>query len=372
MEFVKDLDIESLKNKIDSDFLQILSHEIRTPLTVLAGELDLLQDSTENKPEFQIMREACAKLLSVSNRMQDLYTLHKHQNVTENTEEVRIDLRLLIVSMLDSLSMLPNSTTNIDIPTEIPEHYLGNLANVYGLLSNLTSLAFGWSSPHNVDVSISLKQITKTHCTLFVQITANNVETIKLRKISLTGQAFFGVGEPESNLVSYVICRQLANNLRSHLDFSLNEKKLSIMMELTLKLNPNHVVKKRRDKSNFKVLIVDDNKLIVRIISHMVKNLNYNYHVASNGQGALEMMKKEAYDLVIMDCNMDVMDGFEATRHIRKRYGQFSVIIAMTADASGESKYSALSVGMDDYFVKPLSQATLKFMIEKWFLFDVD
>ena len=126
----------------------------------------------------------------------------------------------------------------------------------------------------------------------------------------------------------------------------------------------------RAAASNRSVLLVEDNLVNQAVALGMLKNLlGYNVTVAGNGQQAVELYEKTPFDLILMDCHMPVMDGFTATRVIRKLEGESGKripIIALTANAMAQDRVDCLSEGMDDHLGKPFSRQQIQEMVERW------
>ncbi len=117
-----------------------------------------------------------------------------------------------------------------------------------------------------------------------------------------------------------------------------------------------------------RALVVEDNPINQRVIVQMIERRGYRADVASNGLEALDRLSQEAYDLVLMDCQMPVMDGYEATREIRRLEGsnRHTPIIAVTANAMVGDREKCLAAGMDDYLSKPVKMEALEAMLNRW------
>ncbi|MGB0712201.1 MAG: response regulator [Gammaproteobacteria bacterium] len=113
------------------------------------------------------------------------------------------------------------------------------------------------------------------------------------------------------------------------------------------------------------VLVVEDNPVNQSVACSMLRKLGISSDVAENGQQAMTMMTDGRYDAVLMDCQMPVMDGFQATRGLREQ-GRTLPIIAMTANAMAGDREKCLAVGMDDYMAKPMKKSTLRDTLLKW------
>jgi CheY-like chemotaxis protein len=117
-----------------------------------------------------------------------------------------------------------------------------------------------------------------------------------------------------------------------------------------------------------RVLIVEDNPINQRVAAILVSKLGFTTDLAGHGGEAVEMVQKQNYDLILMDCQMPVMDGFEATKAIRKMNGAVSrtPIIAVTANVASGQREKCLEAGMNDYVPKPINREVLEKVIDKW------
>ncbi|MCK5034588.1 MAG: response regulator [Candidatus Sabulitectum sp.] len=133
-------------------------------------------------------------------------------------------------------------------------------------------------------------------------------------------------------------------------------------------LNPND--SRESLKPDLKILIAEDNSINQLVAIRIIEKLGYEADVAMNGKEALEMLRKQAYDIVLMDCQMPIMDGYEATRIIRSKEGcslnQAVVVIAMTANVLEGDREKCLQAGMNDYLPKPVTPASVSKVLSSW------
>jgi CheY-like chemotaxis protein len=117
------------------------------------------------------------------------------------------------------------------------------------------------------------------------------------------------------------------------------------------------------------ILLVEDNVVNQKVVMRQLQRLGYTAALAANGREAVEAARRHQYNLILMDCQMPELDGFEATRLIRnaEATGELHTpIIAMTANAMAGDREACLAAGMDDYLAKPLHIKDLQVMVERW------
>jgi len=116
------------------------------------------------------------------------------------------------------------------------------------------------------------------------------------------------------------------------------------------------------------VLLAEDNRINQKVMVRMLDRLGYEVEIAETGLAAVEMLERRPYDLVFMDCRMPVMDGYEATRIIRRREdgAARTPVIALTASALGEDRRKCIEAGMDDYLTKPIHRAEIAESLDRW------
>ena len=127
--------------------------------------------------------------------------------------------------------------------------------------------------------------------------------------------------------------------------------------------------KEMSDVKKLKILLVEDVKINRKIVISQIKQLNYKADSVENGKEALDRLASQSYDLVFMDCQMPVLDGYQATRLLREREGEtaHTLVIGLTAYAVKGDREKCLEAGMDDYLTKPVTIQQLANTIKKWF-----
>jgi len=129
-----------------------------------------------------------------------------------------------------------------------------------------------------------------------------------------------------------------------------------------------HSLKEMLFETGKKILVVEDNDINQKVIVKMLKNFGLNCDLASNGKEAVEASSQKSYNVIFMDCQMPIMNGYEATEKIRELEGdkKHTIIVALTANAINGDREKCILSGMDDYLCKPINMEELKNIIEKY------
>ena len=121
-------------------------------------------------------------------------------------------------------------------------------------------------------------------------------------------------------------------------------------------------------KTRGRILVAEDNPVNQRVARLQVQRLGFEVDVVDNGKAALEALSRQFYSMVLMDCQMPLMDGYEATRELRRRQngGRHVPVVAMTANAFAADREACLQAGMDDYLSKPVELRALEEVLQRW------
>jgi PAS domain S-box-containing protein len=175
-------------------------------------------------------------------------------------------------------------------------------------------------------------------------------------------------------LLTSIEQHQQAKNLLAEgfVGYLLKPVSPSRLFETLIKLvgyqNPQNLIPKTQISRPYKLLLVEDTPINQKVILNQLKLLGYEADYVENGQEALDILEKNHYDLILMDCLMPILDGYQTTRKLREREGKNShtIIVAMTANAMKEDKEKCLQAGMDDYISKPVSFEVLETVLNSW------
>ena len=376
-------------NNMKSRFLANMSHEIRTPINGIMGYLELLQYthlSSEQKEYVQESKSATEILLYLLN---DILDFSKIENGQMSIESIEFDL---LKTVEDSLSIfLPKVLeknlilkTNFD-PT-IPKYVLGDPARVRQILSNLISNAIKFTASGEIIMTIELGSYKNKKAEIIFEISDTGIGISEEQQRKLFKP--FVQGDPSTTRkyggsgLGLAIAKELIHLMDGNIHinstfgagttFNFNlffgstlvinddnvrfEKLKSINSGASVSDDTTRSDETNLDLSNLNILVVEDNLTNQKIVSKILKLHNNDCNLAVNGQEALEAVKNKDYDLILMDCHMPVMDGYQSTMAIRRLKGskKDTPIIAMTANAMEGDQEKCRAAGMDDYLSKPI------------------
>ena len=351
---------------LKSQFISTVSHELRTPLYGVIGLTSLLMEDPDKKKTneyLESLKFSGDYLLALIN---DVLQLSKIETNEVKLEKVSFDVKTLIEGIVNSLHTKQksnNNTVHINIDERINSTLLGDSVRLSQILINLIGNALKFTKDGNIWVSVKcIDNKVDSYLLRFIVrddgigIPKNKQQTIfdNFAQVKNENQEYEGTG------LGLAIVKKLIHLHDSEIHIRSKEKKGSEFYfdlfyekavkgeEISLKTGENLSI----GTSNFNVLIVDDNKINQIVTQNILKKKGYTCSIANNGMDAIEMLKNEKFDLVLMDINMPEMNGLEATKVIRT-FNPKIPIIALTAVEEGEIKSQALSVGMNDVIIKP-------------------
>ncbi len=195
------------------------------------------------------------------------------------------------------------------------------------------------------------------------------IASARLILLPNVGQRGHGASAKSAGISAYLTKPVRQNQLHDCLLTVLNQTpdEVSASAPITKELITRHSLAEDLARPNGRILVTDDNEVNRTVAVTYLKKLGYSADIASNGWEALEALSKARYDLILMDCEMPVMNGYEATTQIRKIEGHdFHIpIVGLSAHMGDEERQKCVAVGMDDFLSKPFKQSELKAIIEQ-------
>jgi signal transduction histidine kinase/CheY-like chemotaxis protein len=359
-------------SRAKTQFVSTISHELRTPLYGVIGITNMLLDEHKElakSPHLSSLKFSAKYLLSLVN---DVLQINK-------IEENRIVLESLTFNISDEINMVKNSlsfiaqnnnnkiTVNID-PT-IPEYLIGDKLRLSQILMNLVSNALKFTNNGKVKVSANLvKAEGKTQYIEF-QIEDNGIGIAAIDQDKIF-EKFVQVGRNENDYqgtgLGLAIVKRLLTLFNSEISLeSMIGLGTTFKFTIAFDFDPdrtNEIIKNIKvDLSSsqiFKVLVVEDNKINQSVTKRIIEKNNCSCFIVDDGYQALDILNKETFDVILMDINMPLINGFETTRKIRLK-GIKTPVIALTAFAKDEITEEAISAGMNDIMIKPFEPLLL-------------
>ncbi|RMB56338.1 response regulator [Dokdonia sinensis] len=354
-----------------SNFFSTVSHELRTPLYGIIGlSNSLIEENKVPKLEEDIrsLKFSADYLLALVNDVLQLNKLDDDKG--KELDKKPFDIRALMANITKSFEFMRsqnNNIINIKIAPQIPQYVSGDVVKLSQILMNLIGNACKFTENGKINISISTSESKDGNIRLHFTIedTGIGIPEDKQRQIFDEFTQVNANTPYEGTGLGLAIVKKLLDLHESKLyitsalgkgtslSFSVTYDKAS-QEKLVNKTTPPLTILK--DKL---VLIVDDNRINQIVTQKITEKLEMRSIVANNGAIAVELTSKNDFDIILMDLNMPVMDGFEATRYIRKR-GNTVPIIALTAVEMEEAKEQIYNCGMNDIVVKPYDQDTFQ------------
>jgi signal transduction histidine kinase/ligand-binding sensor domain-containing protein/CheY-like chemotaxis protein/HPt (histidine-containing phosphotransfer) domain-containing protein len=360
--------------KLKEQFLANTSHEMRTPLNVIIGYSNLLQNSDLNNQQNKYVENIRSSGEHLKVIINDLLDLSKIEADKMELITTSFDYRRVIINTFN-IFRIEAESKGIDAEVEIkrPIHkIMGDPVRLTQIISNLLRNAVKFTEKGSININTREEIISNKKLNLHIRIedTGIGIPEDKTDKIfnsftQVSGdmtRKYGGTGLGLSIVKKLVDLHQGTIKLDSKINKGTVFQivlPFEIATEEKLPKTEKENIKYSRSLSGLSILIVDDNELNLSLAIETLYKFNNSIHtdVAYNGKEAIEKLEKENFDLIIMDIQMPVMDGYEATRKIRERKdlkGRVP-ILGMTAHAMKDERQKCLDLGMNEYLSKPFS-----------------
>lgn len=373
-------------NRVKGDFLANMSHEVRTPMHGIIGLTQLALEGELPPAERELVQRASESASSLLGILNDILDLTKIEAGKLHVEHVPFDLERsldLVKSLFGQLSADKGIQFEVFRMPDVPRGLIGDALRLRQILNNMLSNALKFTTEGKVTLSVRTQAHSqkRQHVTLQFEVRDTGIgitpeqqqrifDPFEQADTSIT-RRFGGTG------LGLAISKHLTTMMggsieleskagegsafRINLPFGVSNAMFTETQpqELSPALNLHGV----------RVLLVEDNRINVLLATKLLEREGVKLTVAGNGQFALDILnsKPGAFDLVLMDIQMPILDGHETTRRLRTDHRFDSLpIIAMTADAMSDDRQTCLDVGMQDYLPKPVNADLLFATVDRW------
>ena len=356
---------KAARSKID--FLAVMNHEIRTSLNAISGIAHLMMNDGLPVSQLENMRTLNISAENLLDLVNDILDFNNIEEGKIRISERNIDLRQLLANIKSKNRLRAEQAGNIlkfTPDSNLPRFVMADDIRLSQVLNNLVSNAIKFTRNGSVSIEVMVTGETETDLELRFAVSDTGIGIAKDKQ-----QLIFEIFSEENAMINreyggaglgLAITQRLLNLMNS--DVTLQSEiglGSTFAFNITLKKGKEIEAEEKRengirrnDLAGMKILLVDDVEFNIMVAEKMLLNWNAKVEVAENGLHAIKKARDGNFDLILMDLQMPVLDGYSATKHIRE-FNKDVPIIALTASASSDTHEKTVEVGMNGYVSKP-------------------
>lgn len=394
-------------NRAKSDFLSSMSHEIRTPLNAIVGLSEDISSYEDQVPKEVLedtkdIKNASDTLLEIVGNILDINKIEsEHMEIIEKEYNFKNEISKMAKITSTRIEDKPIEF-ELKMAEDIPDILIGDKTHVKEIINNLLTNAIKYTEKGKI--TLNVKCINKgdiSKLIISVQDTGRGIKKENIEKLftkfqrleedmnttiegtglglaitkslvnlmngTINVQSQFGIGSLFIVNIPQKIGKLVDETIDKTIDYNYIRKPVEIIDNLDeLKENTNNLETLTESNSTKKrILIVDDNKLNIKVATRLLSDLPYEIDECYNGKECLEKLKSNSYDLILMDIMMPEMDGEATIKELRNSSDFKTPVIALTADAVAGANEKYMSEGFIDYLAKPFKKEDLENKIVK-------
>lgn len=394
-------------NRAKSDFLSSMSHEIRTPLNAIVGLSEDISSYEDQVPKEVLedtkdIKNASDTLLEIVGNILDINKIEsEHMDIIEKEYNFKNEISKMAKITSTRIEDKPIEF-ELKMAEDIPDILIGDKTHVKEIINNLLTNAIKYTEKGKI--TLNVKCINKgdiSKLIISVQDTGRGIKKENIEKLftkfqrleedmnttiegtglglaitkslvnlmngTINVQSQFGIGSLFIVNIPQKIGKLVDETIDKTIDYNYIRKPVEIIDNLDeLEEHTNNLETLTESNSTKKrILIVDDNKLNIKVATRLLSDLPYEIDECYNGKECLEKLKSNSYDLILMDIMMPEMDGEETIKELRNSSDFKTPVIALTADAVAGANEKYMSEGFIDYLAKPFKKEDLENKIVK-------